>query len=150
MKSWVCFGEHLLPTVLCHHIGTLDGTNHLVVLIECGALKLTGMALAQRVSIEPGLDGRTTHTVHDDALRHSRFLEHFTSQEVTYSREQPCVVFCHRFPVDGSRSDILLRTVCVGISLYTEHTNLRIGVVVDDLPVLWIDPLNGYVDVRLS
>ena len=35
----------------------------------------------------------------------------------------------------------------IGFVLYAEHTDLRIVVTVDFLRVLWIDPLDGDVDV---
>ena len=149
-QSRVGLGQHLLPSVLRRHIGLLHGTHHGVVLKEHRALIFARMLLAQGIGIEPSLNGRATHAVHDDALRHTRLLKHFPAQEVAHSREQPGIFSVHRLPVDAGCLDVALWPVCVGIGEHTEHANLVVAVVVDYLAILGVDALHGHIDIRLT
>ena len=104
----------------------------------------------QGVGRDPGLDGRTSPTVDNDALRHTRLLKHPLAEEIAYGGERPGVLLVQGLPVDVGGTYVILHAMGVGIVLHSEQADLRILVGIDLLDILRIDPLDMHVNIRLS
>ena len=142
--------QHLLPLLFGLHVGLTLGFHVFIVLEELRPLHQHGVVALQGVGRDPGLNRRTAPTVDDDALRHARLFIHAAAKEIADSREEPRILLVDRFPVDSGGVDVRPGTVGVCLVGYAEKADVSILVGVNIFCILWIDALNGDIDVGLS
>ena len=134
----------------CLHVSLHLCLYVVVILEELCALHQLGIVTLQGISGNPSLDGCTTPTIDNDTLWHLGLFLHPFAKEITDCREKPGILFVQGLPVDRSGIDIVSHPMSIGLVLYTEETDRIVFVGINLLGVLWVDTLDGYVDIRLS
>ena len=119
-----------------------------IVLKELGLLNQLRIVALQGISRNPSLNGCSTPTIDDDALRNTRLFLHAKSQERTQGREAPSILLSQRLPL--GRLDILTNTMGVCGIGNTEQTHLVVVKMVDFIGILRVNALNGNVHIRLT